>query len=120
MHGRSRPPSPVLYAPPEGIGPAQGAYMLTESTDRTAFVASLLHAAEHGAIDLTPHGQSWTITDKGGADGWQGLDPVTLGVAHLLGGPGTSFTADPTSVSAGLRLKTETESFAAGRQAVGA
>ncbi|CAN5446726.1 DUF2207 domain-containing protein [soil metagenome] len=108
------PPFPLQYAPPEGIGPAQAELVLTETSTRMGYVASLMHAAEHGAIDLAKTGKAWTITDKGGADGWQDLDPVTLSVAHLLGGPGTSFTADPDSVPAGLRLKTETEAFAAG------
>ncbi len=111
------PAFPVLYAPPEGIGPAQGEYLLTEATTRTGYVASLLHAAERGAVELERNGKAWTIRDKSGADGWQGLDPVTLNVAHVLGGPGTSFTADPDSVSAGLRLKTETEAFEAGTKA---
>lgn len=110
-----KPPAfPVMYAPPEGIGPAQGAYLLTEGTDRTAYVASLMYAAEKGALDLAKNGRAWTITDKGDGEGWQALDPVTLSVAHLLGGPGTSFTADPDSVPAGLRLKTEIEGFEAG------
>ena len=106
-----QPQFPVMYAPPDGIGPAQGAYILTESTDRTAYVATLLHTAEHGAIDLQKNGDAWTISDKGGPAGWSGLDPVSTGIAHLLGGPGSSFTADPKGVKAGERLKTEITAF---------
>ena len=40
------------------------------------------------------------------------LGPARTGVAHLLGGPGTSFTASPKDVKAGERLKTETEAAA--------
>ena len=68
---REKPPGfPVLYEPPEGIGPAQGKYIYSETVDRTTYVATLMHAAEKGAIDLT-RGQndSWTITDKAGAGG---------------------------------------------------
>ena len=28
------PPFPLMYAPPDGIGPAQGAYLLTERVKR--------------------------------------------------------------------------------------
>ena len=107
----SNPQFPLMYAPPDGIGPAQAKYILPESIDRDAYVATLMHAAEKGAIDLQKTGDAWVITDKGGAQGWAGLDPVTTGVAHLLGGPGSSFTASPKDVTAGERLKTEIASF---------
>ena len=105
------PQFPVLYAPPEGIGPAQAAYLVTEDVDDEQYVATLMYAAEHGAIDLGRADDAWTITDKQGAAGGAGLDEVTSSVAHLLGGPGTSFTASPDDVSAGKRLKTEIASF---------
>jgi uncharacterized membrane protein YgcG len=106
------PGFPVLYEPPAGIGPAQAKYIYSESVDRTTYVATLMHAAEKGAIDLT-RGQndSWTITDKAGPAGWAGLDPVTTDIAHILGGPGSSFTAQKKDVAAGLRLKDEIERF---------
>ena len=112
--GRSREPRPqypLMYAPPDGIGPAQAAYLFTEKVDRTAYVASLMYAAEHGAIELGRNGDAWTITDKAGADGWAGLDPVTHGVGHLLDGPGATFTASSSSVSAGKRLQKEIGEF---------
>jgi hypothetical protein len=105
------PQFPLMYAPPEGVGPAQAAYLVTEQVDDEQYVATLMYAAEKGAIDLDRSEGSWTITDKQGAAGWAGLDPVTSGVAHLLGGPGTSFTASPSDVEAGKRLKSEIESF---------
>lgn len=105
------PQFPLMYAPPEGIGPAQAAYLVEESVDDELYVATLMYAAEKGAIDLARDNDAWTITDKQGAAGWTGLDPVTSGVAHLLGGPGTSFTATPKDVAAGQRLKSEIESF---------
>ncbi len=106
------PGFPVLYEPPAGIGPAQAKYVYSESVDRTTYVATLMHAAEKGAIDLT-RGQndSWTITDKAGPAGWAGLDPVTTDIAHILGGPGSSFTAQKKDVAAGLRLKDEIARF---------
>lgn len=105
------PQFPLMYAPPEGIGPAQAAYLVTEQVDDEQYVATLMYAAEKGAIDLARADDAWTITDKQGAAGWAGLDPVTSRVAHLLGGPGTSFVAAPQDVAAGQRLKTEIDSF---------
>lgn len=105
------PRFPLTYAPPEGIGPAQAAYLVTEQVDEQQYVASLLHAAERGAISLERHGPEWTITDQAGPDGWRGLDPVTSGIARILSGPGTSFTASPGSVSGGERLKSEIAAF---------
>ena len=107
----SDPGFPLQYAPPDGIGPAQAAYLLTEQTDREAYVATLMYAAEKGAVDLEKSDGAWSISDKSGPAGWAGLDPVTSRVAHLLGGPGTSFTAAPTDVAAGKRLKDEIEGF---------
>lgn len=105
------PQFPIMYAPPEGVGPAQAAYLVTEQVDDEQYVATLMYAAEKGAIDLDRGDSAWTIKDKNGAEGWAGLDPVTSGVAHLLGGPGTSFVAAPKDVEAGKRLKTEMASF---------
>ena len=105
------PRFPLQYTPPDGIGPAQASYILTEAHDRKQYVATLLHAAEHGAISLTPGQDSWTITDKAGPQGWAGLDPLTTSVAGLLSGPGTSFTAGKKDVSAGLKLKTAISTF---------
>ncbi|MBB3042109.1 DUF2207 domain-containing protein [Nocardioides soli] len=105
------PQLPLMYAPPEGIGPAQAAYLVTEDVDQEQYVATLMYAAERGAIELDRSGDDWTITDKGGSAGWAGLDPVTTGVAHLLSGPGTSFVASSRDVQAGKRLKSEIASF---------
>lgn len=105
------PQFPLMYAPPEGIGPAQAKYVLTEDVDQETYVATLMYAAERGAIGLDKTADSWTITDKSGAHGWAGLDPVTTGIAHLLGGPGAAFVANPKDVEAGKRLKAEIDSF---------
>lgn len=106
------PGFPLQYAPPEGIGPAQAAYILNERTDRTGFVATLMHAAERGAVRLDRGPDSWTITDARGPEGWAGVDEVTFGVADLLPGPGGSFVAGRKDVEAGRRLKKELASFA--------
>lgn len=101
------PAFPLMYAPPEGIGPAQAQYILTESVDKEGFVASIMHAAEHGAVNLQRDAAGWTLTDSNGAAGWAGLDAATRQVAGLLSGPGASFRAGRESVSAGKTLQSE-------------
>jgi uncharacterized membrane protein YgcG len=109
---REKPPGfPVLYAPPDGIGPAQAKYIYSESIDREAYVATLMYAAEKEAIELTRDKDTWTIKDRNGPAGWAKLDPVTLGTAHILGGPGTAFTANKKDVEAGKRLRDEIALF---------
>ena len=96
MAGRSferKPPFPLQYAPPPDVGPAEAAYVVTEKVDQQAFVASMLWAAQQGAVELSRDGDSWTITDKAGPGGWAKLDRATVAVAPLLGGEGGSFRA---------------------------
>jgi hypothetical protein len=105
------PPFPLMYQPPDGIGPAQAAYVLTEDVGQDQYVATLMHAAEHGAVALARAGTGWTIRDVAGPDGWSGLDQVSASVAHLLSGPGSSFTAVLDDAEAGKRLREEMSSF---------
>lgn len=109
----ANPQFPLMYAPPDGLGPAQAKYIYSETVNRETYVATLMYAAEKGAIDLQKNNTAWVISDKNGPAGWAGLDPVTLGIAHLLGGPGSSFTASPKDVVAGERLKDEIAAFEA-------
>ena len=52
---REKPPGfPLLYAPPDGIGPAQAKYIFSETVDRETYVATLMYAAEKDAVDLDP------------------------------------------------------------------
>ena len=46
------PAYPLQYGPPDGIGPAQGAYIMTERTEKNAFVASIMEAAAKGSVTL--------------------------------------------------------------------
>ncbi len=106
-----QPGFPVLYAPPEGIGPAQAKYIYSETVDRETYVATLMYAAEQEAVELTRDGDTWTIKDRNGPAGWAKLDPVTLGTAHILSGAGSSFTASKKDVAAGQRLRDEISLF---------
>jgi hypothetical protein len=105
----AKPPFPLQYAPPDGIGPAQGNFIRTEKVDRTGYVASVMEAAEKGAVRLDRKGETWTITDTG--KGWQGTDPVTQQVYGLIGSPGGSFTVSRKSVSDGRKLQTAIAQF---------
>lgn len=103
------PGFPLQYAPPEGIGPAQAAYILHETTPQRAYVASLLYAADKGLVSMeSPEKHSWTVTSKDAAA--EGLDDVTRSTVHSLVGSG-SFTASRKDVAAGLQLKQQLESF---------
>jgi uncharacterized membrane protein YgcG len=106
-----KPAFPVQYAPPPGVGPAEASYVMTEKVDQQAFVASMLWAAQQGAIDLKRDGDSWTITDKAGPDAWAKLDPATVAVAPLLGGAGGSFTASRTDTASGRALQARIAAF---------
>ncbi|WP_310964577.1 DUF2207 domain-containing protein [Nocardioides terrisoli] len=103
------PGFPLQYAPPDGIGPAQGNYLRTERIDQTAFVASVMYAAERGAVALSRDDGSWTIADTG--KGWDRIDEATAQVSALVGGPHGSFTASSSSVADGQRLKSVIGSF---------
>ncbi|MDA3039246.1 MAG: DUF2207 domain-containing protein [Actinomycetota bacterium] len=101
------PGFPLQYAPPPGIGPAQANYVLTETIGKESFVATMLYAAERGAVVLDKVPSGWSITDKSGNAGWAGVDEVTLGMAALLSGPYSTFTAFNKDVSSGERLKNQ-------------
>lgn len=100
------PPYPLLYAPPEGIGPAQAQYVLTEHTGRTAFVATMMDAAEHGAVELDRADGRWTLTGRDDAASVASLDPVTREVLDGLGvRSGQKFVADADWPSSGKVLQ---------------
>lgn len=105
-----KPQFPLLYAPPDGIGPAQAAYLFTERFDRDAYVASLMHAGEQGAVQLQRDDQGWTISARDGAD-WSGLDQSTRVPLDTLGVGRAPFTASRESATAGQTLKSSMSSL---------
>jgi len=113
LSGRSferKPAFPLQYAPPSDVGPAEAAYIVTETVDQRAFVASMLWAAQQGAVDLRRDGDSWTITDRAGPQGWAELDRATVAVAPLLGGAGGQFRASR-DVESGRILQKRIQAF---------
>ena len=107
------PPYPLMYAPPDGIGPAQAAYILTEKVEDEAFVATMMYAADKGAVTLSQEGKAWTIAGTDAPDAWNSCDAITQMSAENLGvvGSNQSFTASPKSVTAGQQLKSALSSF---------
>ena len=106
------PPFPLQYAPPEGVGPAQGHYLATESTGRQQFVASLMNAADHGVVHLAHRDDgSWVIRNTSeGQRGLVGLDAGTKSLASLFGNEqGSEFVAHRGDARAGSRLSTAYE-----------
>ncbi len=100
------PGYPLMYSPPEGIGPAQAQYILTEGVDRNAFVSTMMYAGELGLVELQRGDQRWTMTGVADAPARPTTDPVTQGVLDGLGvNGGRSFVADRKMPDTGLVLQ---------------
>ncbi len=104
-----RPPFPLMYGPPDGIGPAQASYILHETNRDDAYVGTLMQAAEHRAIDLQRTDAGWSIVNRNDDTAWAEVDPITQGVTNLLSGG--SFTTSKKDVAGGKRLKSEISRF---------
>ncbi len=78
------PPFPLQYAPPDGLGPAQAAYLFTERVDADAYPATLLDLASKGVITLDKTNNGWEITGKDDGD-WSRVDDVGASVVGQLG-----------------------------------
>ncbi|MCD9155036.1 DUF2207 domain-containing protein [Aeromicrobium duanguangcaii] len=105
---RERSPGlPVLYEPPQGLGPVQTAYVVDERVPKRALTATLMHLAEQGHVTLHENDGNWTVKGTLAGDAWDTLDPVARHVVSGLGlrGPnGPTFKANG-SVKSGQRLQ---------------
>lgn len=78
------PAHPLMYAPPTGIGPAQAVYVMDEKVGRDQFIATVLHAAQHGAISLhLGSADRWRMNTED-PRAWDDLDVVTKAVGSTL------------------------------------
>jgi uncharacterized membrane protein YgcG len=78
------PPYPLMYAPPSGVGPAQAVYVMDEKVGRDQFIATVLYAAQKGAISLGLDGaDQWRMRTEN-PRAWDSLDVVTKGVGSAL------------------------------------
>lgn len=102
----STPGAPVQYAPPEGLGPVQCVYLVTETVGDHALTASVMHLAQRGLVTLEGEGAGWSVRHAGERSGWAAIDPVTRTAAHGLRveSPGGSFHASATE-SAGAKIR---------------
>lgn len=107
IHTREKAPGlPVLFEPPEGLGPVQTYYVTHETTGKNPLVSTMMHLAERGDISLSQTGHdNWTITNNREATRWHTQDPVAQQFAAKLGlhVAGQQFSADG-SVPAGEQL----------------
>ncbi|MEB3034187.1 DUF2207 domain-containing protein [[Mycobacterium] nativiensis] len=109
---RSREPEPghpVMYVPPDGLGPVQTVYIVNETVGDHALVATLLYLAERNVVRLSGGSRRWTITGAGAPEQWAALDPVSRKVGEALGVTtvGEVFRANG-SVKAGRKLSEAT------------
>ena len=80
------PGAPVLYVPPDGLGPVQTTYIVNEKVGDHALVATLLYMAERRLVHLDRAGsKQWTVTGVATPDQWAAVDPVTREVGDALG-----------------------------------
>ncbi|HEY0775454.1 MAG TPA: DUF2207 domain-containing protein, partial [Nocardioidaceae bacterium] len=86
---RTREPAPglpVMYEPPDSLGPVQAVYVTTEDAPDEALTATLLYQAEQGLTRLEHlGGDAWVIEGIAGPEEWAATDPVTRGVGGALG-----------------------------------
>lgn len=99
------PGFPVVFEPPEGLGPVQTYYVAHEHVPARAMSATLMHLAERKLVSLTQTGSGWRLTNTSEPADWDHADPVAreLGEQLDLTRPGSTFEADG-SVTAGSTL----------------
>lgn len=109
------PRFPVMYAPPDGIGPAQAAFVVDESVTRTQYVATLLYLAQREVITLANEGGVWEIGS--GPAALSSVDAVSQkAISHLSVIAGKPVRLKD-KVGVGKQLQaTETEFLAAPRK----
>ncbi len=91
------PGLPVMYAPPEGLGPAQTVYITKETAGTNALSATLFYLADKKLVTLELRDdKSWLVTGTGTPEQWAAIDAPTMGVAQSVGvsAPGYWFLAD--------------------------
>lgn len=107
----TEPGFPVMYAPPEGIGPGQAAYLVDESVSRTQFVATLLYLAQRKVITLEYSEAGWRIGSGPASN--DDVDPVSRTAIQglpLHAGKPITVTAD---TKIGKKLRSSETSFLA-------
>ncbi|WP_203336239.1 DUF2207 family protein [Nocardioides limicola] len=100
----SSPGAPISYAPPQGLGPVQTYYVMHERMPANAVLASLMHLAELGYVNLRLNpDDTWTVTRLPEAERTGKADPISLEVFESLLKSGQSFSVR--GVKSGERLQ---------------
>jgi hypothetical protein len=108
---REPPPSyPLMYAPPEGIGPAQGAYLLTERINDDMYAATMLELGQKGLAEIDRTDGGWKI--HGTAGDWSRVDTISQQSAAALDiREGSTFEARSGDVSGGKKIQAARKGF---------
>ncbi len=92
-----KPGLPVLFEPPEGLGPVQTVFMATETPGEHDLAATVFHLAQLGLLTITSKPRSWTAvaTELMTPDAIAATDPVSQAVIEGLSlqTAGNEFTA---------------------------
>lgn len=105
---KETPPGlPVMYAPPQGLGPVQCVYITREECGSHSLAASLFHLADKGLIQLQEQGGKWYVNSTDYVGRTDLVDPVTYSALAPLGltAPGQWFIAER-NATAGKALNT--------------
>ncbi len=102
-----KPPGfPVMYAPPDGLGPVQTKYMAYEEVGSHALTATLYYLADKRMVTLDRQSDDqWLVTSTATPEQWEAIDPVSRAIAKKLSltRTGGSFMAKKTK-EAGKKL----------------
>jgi hypothetical protein len=79
------PSAPLRYAPPEGIGPVQGAVAYLGTFDDGAVAATVMHLANLGLVCVEDDGARLVVRGLQEESAWQAVDEVSLAFARRLG-----------------------------------
>lgn len=92
-----KPGLPVLYAPPEGLGPVQTVFMAKETPGDHDIAATVFHLAQEGLLAIATKPRSWTATatEAMTPEAIAAADPASQALINALelGIPGAEFTA---------------------------
>lgn len=81
-----RPGFPVLYEPPQGLGPVQTHYIAYEEMGSNAITATMYYMAEKGLVKLEKReDNSWLVTGLVPQEQWNDVDAGTHAFGQALG-----------------------------------
>lgn len=101
-----RPGFPVMYEPPQDMGPVQTHYIAYEDMGSNAITATMYYMADKGLVKLEKReDSSWLVTGLVPQEQWSQVDPCTRAFGQALGvdREGYWFLAEK-SEAAGKRL----------------